>query len=647
MLQQLLSSVSLSDVYRFAVAIALLLFIRYLGVKARASSLSTRLGVAAVRKRTSRDKKRVEHIQFLSASKSSSSSSECHFPPFNFTPSRIQQLLQLSASEIASSIKDGSLKSEEVVSLYCSCALQTDQHTRAVTEEVYREAVLTAQQIDNALQKPSDSNSTSRKLLLGVPISVKDQFDQLGTDSTMGMACRVFQLRATDGLLVELLRDAGAIPFVRTNVPQLLMLPESDNKVWGCCLNPWNKDRTAGGSSGGEAALLASHGSILGIGTDIGGSIRIPSHFCGVYGFKPTPKRVTLQGLAVPRYKNQPGQHAILPTPGPMGRHVEDLTLIMRAWLVEKMWTRDPYIPRLPWRQSAYDDFANRKLSTSSSSSSSSSPSSSSSTPLRIGYYVDDGFFTPAPACQRAVLETVEALRSAGHTLIPFSPPNVSKAVRLYYGVMAADGGEGFVRALEGEELNSMYSKLLMAAQLPNWVRPLLSFVMERAGQPRLSLLTSSTASRSADQFWAIESERDDYLRDFWNVWDKDQLDAVICPAVALPAYNHGGATDLTASCSYTMLFNILHNSAGVVPITTVRDDEQNYKSTINDIYTSKAAEVCKKSAGLPVAVQVATKPFQDEECLGLMRLIEQLIPFNHVSPVATTLRASEMKWFS
>jgi Asp-tRNA(Asn)/Glu-tRNA(Gln) amidotransferase A subunit family amidase len=166
---------------------------------------------------------------------------------------------------------------------------------------------------------------------------------------------------------------SGAIPFVRSNVPPILMAWETANSVFGQTSNPWNKTRVSGGSSGGEAALISSRCSPLGIGTDIGGSLRIPAACCGIYSLKPTTRRVTTLGLSC---QEVPGQNTILSSPGPMGRTVNDLDLIMRAWLGcqpqpqedcgdvneadsetlssnrlgSPLWVCDPYTPPVPWR---------------------------------------------------------------------------------------------------------------------------------------------------------------------------------------------------------------------------------------------------------------------------------------------------------
>ena len=139
-------------------------------------------------------------------------------------------------------------------------------------------------------------NGKSRGPLHGIPVSIKDELHVAGTVTTIGLAARSDNIILEDGLIVENLRRHGAIPFVKTNVPQLLMIPETENIVFGVTKNPFDVERTPGGSSGGEGALIASRCSPIGIGTDMGGSIRIPSAFCGIYGFKPSSIRTTYKG---------------------------------------------------------------------------------------------------------------------------------------------------------------------------------------------------------------------------------------------------------------------------------------------------------------------------------------------------------------
>lgn len=234
-------------------------------------------------------------------------------------------VVQASAHSLLHMLRTGQLSSVYVTRCFIGRAMAAGAALNCNAEEIFSQALAEAAKCDAKL--------AAGKLcgpLHGLPVSIKDQFDMAGYDSTLGMACRVGSPAHEDATLVKLLRQAGAIPFIRTAVPQLLMAPETFS-FWGVALNPWDKSRTPGGSSGGEAALIAAFGSPLGLGTDIGGSIRIPASYCGLCGFKPTSGRLSMTGVAVARKERGNGQKEIRSSAGPMGRTVNDLELMMRV----------------------------------------------------------------------------------------------------------------------------------------------------------------------------------------------------------------------------------------------------------------------------------------------------------------------------
>eukprot|EP00041_Stephanoeca_diplocostata_P024890 m.641015 g.641015 ORF g.641015 m.641015 type:complete len:572 (-) comp22626_c0_seq3:1731-3446(-) len=292
-------------------------------------------------------------------------------------------------------------------------------------EELFSEAMEIAKSLD---QEPVVQRQS--KPLFGVGVSIKDCINVRGCDSTCGLAAKTFQPAQEDSVIVEMLRDAGAIPFVRGNIPQCLMIPESSNAIWGTALNPWNIARTPGGSSGGEAALVACGAAPIAIGTDIGGSIRIPSNCCGVYGFKPTPERISNLGIPAPRPKGENGQRGIVASPGPIARCVADLVSVMRVWwqpyATNKMFQRDPYIPPVEFNESSFSGTAKKTL--------------------RIGYYTDDAYCESAPSFKRAVLQAKAALEQAGHTVVPFEVPSATEYPDIMFQVLSADGNmQGFM----------------------------------------------------------------------------------------------------------------------------------------------------------------------------------------------------------
>jgi len=256
--------------------------------------------------------------------------------------------------------------------------------------------------------------------LHGVPITIKEEFKVAGLPSTWGLPSRVGDLAAQIGPLVHRLRSAGAVVVGITNVSQLLLYIESDNPVYGRSNNPWDVARTPGGSSGGEAATIAAGGSSLGLGSDIGGSIRVPAHFNGIQGLKPGSRRPTT--LDDPPFFRT-GQEALLASPGPLAREVEDLELVMRVLAASGQDVFDGDVPPMPWRE----------------------PSSVDVSKLRIGFYLVDDYFASSIAVQRAVGEAAHALRGSVADVVEWDAPPTREAVALFYGLASA-GGDSVLR---------------------------------------------------------------------------------------------------------------------------------------------------------------------------------------------------------
>ncbi|NWY58277.1 VDHAP protein, partial [Chionis minor] len=176
-------------------------------------------------------------------------------------------------------------------------------------------------------------------LLYGIPVSIKDHINCKGHVSSGGMVKFLGQMQEEDSVIVQVLKSQGAIPFVKTNIPQTMINYDCSNLIFGQTLNPLNHQKSPGGSSGGEGALIAGGGSILGIGSDVAGSIRLPSSFCGLCGLKPTGNRISDRTFVL----------AVTGMLGPMARDVDSLALCMKALLCEEMFRLDPTVPPLPF----------------------------------------------------------------------------------------------------------------------------------------------------------------------------------------------------------------------------------------------------------------------------------------------------------
>ena len=251
---------------------------------------------------------------------------------------------------------------------------------------------------------------------------------------------------------------------------------------------------------------MASCGCALGIGTDIGGSIRIPAHFNGIFGFKPTPDRVTYKDVSSPAIRRKGGETNIRPAPGPLARCADDLVLVMRAFLQEPMWMEDPTLPRQPWREERFQD---KKR-------------------LTIGYYTNDHWFPSAPACQRAVKEAAEALERMGHKLVPYEPIDVNEAVRLFVAITQADGSQHFLQSFENEKINSRYTPVLQNVMVPNCLRSTVARILRFIGEDRNALIVESVGSKTAYQYFDLIIDLQFYIERWLEDMRKNHIDLIL-----------------------------------------------------------------------------------------------------------------------
>ena len=249
--------------------------------------------------------------------------------------------------------------------------------------------------------------------LLGLPVTVKDSLEARGLPSLSGSLARVGHVPRRDATVVRRLREAGAVIVAKTNVPEYTWSYETDNVVTGRTLHPLDPARTPGGSSGGEAALLGADASIVGVGTDGGGSIRVPSHYCGTVGLRPTAGLVPETGCWPP---TRDTGMIDMSTVGPMARYVEDLELLLPVLAGPD--GIDPFVDPTP--------LVDARVAT---------------TPLRVGYYLRDGLANPGSATCDALVAAARALEASGCRVEEAEPPDVSSATSIFFGMMAADGG--------------------------------------------------------------------------------------------------------------------------------------------------------------------------------------------------------------
>jgi Asp-tRNA(Asn)/Glu-tRNA(Gln) amidotransferase A subunit family amidase len=235
-------------------------------------------------------------------------------------------------------------------------------------------------------------------LLYGVPVTIKDSFDYAGLPTLTGSLYRLGHQAKRDAACVARLKAAGAVILGKTNCPEFLANYETDNAITGWTANPWSLNRTAGGSSGGEAAAIASGCSAGGVGSDGGGSIRVPAHCCGIAGLKPTPGRVSAAG----HYPEIAHPGGLLGVAGPMARTVRDVRILFEV--LAGYDPQDPFSTPVPLRQATVE-------------------------PMRIGFWEQPCH----PAIEDAVSRAAEDLIAIGHNVEVFRPRGIDNAVAVWH----------------------------------------------------------------------------------------------------------------------------------------------------------------------------------------------------------------------
>ena len=358
--------------------------------------------------------------------------------------------------------------------------------------------------------------------LHGVPISIKSSIKVAGMKCEAGTRLRAGFTAAQDAPLVARLRNAGAIVLGVTNTPEMLMAWETDNLLYGRTNSPWDLERTPGGSSGGEAAAIAAGMSAGGVGSDGGGSIRVPAHFSGICGLKPTPGRIPSTGHFPP----SGGPFALIGVVGPMARTVDDLKLLFEV--MQGPDDGETCAAPVPVRW----------------------PSDADVKRLKVAYFEDDGRTPVTSEIRDAVRSAAEVLSLAGFKVEPFRPTGLEEARIIWKKFFVKVGGMLISPMFRGRESERS---------------PILKQFLEWSdAEPALS-------GEALLDAWI---QRDVLSASF--LAQMRQYPILLCPPAAIPAFRHGERSWTIAgktvpyldAWSYTEWFNLLGNPAAVVPVS-------------------------------------------------------------------------------
>ena len=433
--------------------------------------------------------------------------------PVNAAGNTTNPIIESSASDLADAIRAKKLTSREIVDAHLERIAAVNPKLNAIVQLTADSARKEADEADAALARGDIKGP-----LHGVPMTIKDTLETTGVICTGGTKGRANYVPKADATAVARLRAAGAIFLGKTNVPELAGAIESDNLVYGRTNNPYDLARTPGGSSGGEAAIVAACGSPLGLGTDAGGSIRIPAHFCGLAAIKPTSGRVPRTGqFPQPMGARAPVFHVSL-----IARHVEDLALALP--IIAGPDFRDASIVGMPLLDP-------REVTLSG---------------LKVAYFDNDGVAAPTKEISAAVRDCAKAFMDAGVKAEEARTPDAEKAATVYYDMSRGDGGAGtraFLKSIGSDPISPLFEKALTYSVAP--------------------AMASTTEALAAFVRWDLF--RNAMLRFMEN------YDAVLSPVAPFPALPHGTSFDEAnrKGFGYSQMYNLTGWPSATVRVGT------------------------------------------------------------------------------
>lgn len=471
----------------------------------------------------------------------------------------------------------------QVAAAYLRCAALAQRTLNCVTEFLPEMALEMAQKCDKYLEETGKTLGP----LHGLPISLKDMICLKGFSQSFSACALTTYITDYESLIVTILRDAGAVYYQRTTQPQSLMHLECESNIFGATLNPYNRNLTSGGSSGGEGAAVGFKSACVGLGTDIGGSIRNPAAMNGVFGLKMTANRLPVSDT----FFINGGSEAIAGGIGPLGRTMEICELVSKVVVDAEPWKTNRELSAMPWNS----DVLKGKSK------------------LKVGVCYTDGVVTPQPPVQRALKEAVEKLTSVGSIdgieieLVTFEPFKQDLAWDIITGLYFEDGMEG--------ELETFASVGEPVLPLTKWI----------------STTNPKTKSLTIHELWERNKAKYKYRFDYNQYWMKSGIDVLLCPAYVGPPQPLSTEGHLnTIWWGYTSIFNTNDMPACTFGTTFVDQEKDKplegytpLNETDKSYYERYKPEIYKDA---PVALQIAAPRSEDELVVYATKLISKVL---------------------
>lgn len=484
------------------------------------------------------------------------------------------EIVAMDGFDLITKLKGGSLTCVNVIGCFIRAAITAHKLVNCLTEVLPDLALETAKKMDES------RDSHEKYALFGLPMSLKELISLSGKSCHAQNSYHIDRVVSRDSTLVSCLYSSGAIPYVRTNGPQILMSGESHSPLHGYTLNPHNTVLTSGGSSSGEGALISIGVSKLGLGTDIGGSVREPAAFCGIYSLRPTFGRLSETGVDM----MMAGNESIRSVCGPLSSDLRLIDAYMKDMGSKEVWRVDPSVDRWVWRTL---DYGSKKK-------------------LRIGYCVDDGFVKVFPPIEKGIFKLVDQLKGSKFEgleveLIPYHPPSIPTANELLMAFYFPDGGE---------RIKSHFHR---------FKEPIT---------PQTQDILDGAQAYTFEELWQMHQQRDEFRMDFHKDFTS-QFDVVIYPVgpSVAPVF------DSSKTLMYCGIWNLMDYPAVVVP-TGAKVCDFSYDEKTPELrnefeelcwkpWTDHGHEIFKNA---PVAVQIVAPRWEDELAVNVAKWVDERV---------------------
>ncbi|ODM93445.1 Fatty-acid amide hydrolase 1 [Orchesella cincta] len=497
---------------------------------------------------------------------------------------RAINITQLSVEELARGLKSRELSATEVLKAYTAKALEVTEKFNCVTEFI-PQALEWASKLDAIA---SNSNPIITGPLHGLPVAIKDDHDVEGMDTTMGFAKNLYKPVKESAVLVKILLKLGALPFVKTNVPQSIFSNGSDNPIFGTSLNCLNAKLSPAGSSSG--------GAVFATGSDLGGSLRTPAHFHGICSLRPTVNRLSEKGVVqcLPKVDGQRG------VPGIIAANAKTLAFVWKAITENNIQNQfDPLAVPIPWNENIF----------------------SSKDQLKIGYFTSLPLFPAFEDTRKTVLAAKDAFASKGHKIMEFQMPDDFNYMNAIVNLLSSDRGQHLKQMFEGEPISYCVADLVESFRNPEQVEA------KSSGTRREQILSYAARCgadvKTAGDLWDMIYEKRAITQDLLKRMDEAGLDLILSPAFPFPAIKLHDTHALLSGAVYTMIWSFVNFPAGVVRFGT--ESEAGFQSYDDgghfEFKLAKAA--MSESAGMPINVQIIGRPFKEELVLRAMLELE------------------------